>query len=82
MFHSHLLYCSTIISCVSQTALNTITTVKKSHQNYYQILSICAYFSPLPSTQILTFEKILTQAKLLFMRTIAFNYAPRSFTST
>jgi hypothetical protein len=33
-------------------------------------------------SHILPFDKLLTQAKLLFMHSIAFNYAPASFSET
>jgi hypothetical protein len=80
MFHSHLLYCSTITSCGSQTALNKISTLQKKAIRIITKSKASTHTPPLfLNSHILPFEKLLTQGKLLFMHSIAFNYAPTSF---
>jgi hypothetical protein len=82
MFHSHLLYCPIILSCTSQTSLNKISTLQKKAIRIITKSKVSILTSPLfLDTKILPFEKLLTQAKLLFMHFIAYNYASNSFSN-
>ena len=80
MFHPHLLYCSTIISCASQTSLNRISTLQKKAIRIITKSRALSHTDPLfLDTHILPFDKLLTLNKLLFMHSIAYNYTPLSF---
>ncbi len=80
MFHPHLLYCSIIVSCAPQTALNKISTLQKKAIRIITKSKSLAHTPPLfLDTNILPFEKLLTLNKLLFMHTIAYNDAHSSF---
>jgi hypothetical protein len=79
MFHPHLLYCSTIISCAPQTSLNKIFTLQKKAIRITKSRAL-SHTDPLfLNIHILPFDKLLTLNKLLFMHSIAYNYAPLSF---
>jgi hypothetical protein len=80
MFHPHLLYCSIITSCASQTALNKISILQKKAIRIITKSKASAHTAPLfYNNNILPYEKILTLNKHLFMHSIAFGYAPVSF---
>jgi hypothetical protein len=82
MFHSHLLNCPTILSCASQTSLSKISTLRKKAIRIITKSKVSSHTFPLfLDTQIFPFEKLLTQAKLLFMHSIAYNYPPNSFSN-
>ena len=82
-FHSHLLYCTNIYTCTSQT---NITTIFKQQKKAIRILAKADYLEhTAPLFQrlcILPLEKIILQAKTTFMHSIFYNYAPPSFTDT
>jgi hypothetical protein len=83
MFHPHLLYCTIIVSCAPQTALNKISTLQKKAIRIITKSKSLAHTSPLfLDNNILPFEKLLTLNKLLFMHSIAFKYAHSSFSDT
>jgi hypothetical protein len=83
MFHPHLLYCSTIVSCASQTSLNRISTLQKKAIRIITKSKALTHTPPLfLNSHILPFEKLLILNKLLFMHSIAYNYAPTSFNGT
>ncbi len=83
MFHSHLLYCSIITSCASQTYLNKITALQKKAIRIITKSSSSTHTPPLfLRSHILPFDKLLTQSKLLFMHSISYKYAPESFSGT
>ncbi len=74
LFHPHLLYCSIITSCASQSALNKITLLQK------KAIRIITKSKASAHSNILPFDKIVTLNMHLFMHSIAFNYSPPSFT--
>jgi hypothetical protein len=82
-FHSHLIYCTNIFSCTSQT---NITTIFKQQKKAICILAKADYLehtaSLFESLCILPLEKIILQAKATFMHSIFYNYAPPSFNDT
>jgi len=80
LIHSHLTYCSIILSCLSPSNKNKIFKIQ---MKAIRLLtnSICnAHTSPLFSQHhIFTQDKIIKFGKLKFMRTVFNNYAPKSF---
>jgi hypothetical protein len=82
-FHSHLLYCTNIYSCTSQSNINRIFLQQKKAIRIITNSSYNAHTAPLfERLHILPLEKVITQAKLTFMHTIYYEYAPASFTDT
>ena len=82
-FHSHLLYCTNIYSCTSQTNLNKIYMQQKKAIRIITNSSYTAHTGPLfTRLHILPLEQIITQARLTFMHSIYYEYAPHSFTNT
>jgi hypothetical protein len=80
LFHSHLLYCSNIYSCTSLANLNRISILQKISIRIITGSGPYAHTEELfLNNRILTFEKIILLNKLLFMPSIAYNYAPQSF---
>jgi hypothetical protein len=83
LFHSHLLYCSNILSCTSQSNINKILTLQKKAIRVITNSPHSAHTGPLfSSTRILPFDKLLTYNRLLFMHSIAYNYSPKTFNNT
>ena len=82
-FHSHLLYCTNIYSCTSQS---NITSLFKQQKKAIRIISGAAYRDHTAQLfelhNILPLEKIITQAKSTFMHSIFYNHAPPSFEGT
>jgi hypothetical protein len=83
LVHSHLTYCPIILSCTSKSNINRISKIQKkairiiTHSNYND------HTAPLfVRLGILPYEKLIEQAKLLFMHSIEYNYAPRAFSNT
>ncbi len=83
LFHSHLLYCSNIYSCTSLANINRISILQKKS------IRIITGLGPYANTEdlflnnrVLTFENIISLNKLLFVHSIAYNYAPLSFDNT
>jgi hypothetical protein len=82
-FHFHLLYCINIYSCTSQSDINRIFLQQKKAIRIITNSSYNAHTAPLfERLHILPLDKVITQAKLSFMHTIYYEYAPASFTST
>jgi hypothetical protein len=83
LFHSHLLYCTNIVSCASQSNLNRVSLLQ---QKVIRIITKSSYndhTGPLfLASRILTFDKIIQLNKLLFMHSVAHGYAPPSFRDT
>jgi hypothetical protein len=76
MFQPHLLYCSIILSCTSSTALSKISQLQKKSIRIINKSKPSAHTTPLfLDSHILPFEKLVMLNKLLFMHSIAFNYA-------
>jgi hypothetical protein len=77
---SHLNYCPIILSSISQQNFNQIKLIQKKAIRIITRSSYTAHTEPLfAQLQILPNELILKQAKLLFMHSIEYNYAPPSF---
>jgi len=82
-FHSHLLYCTNIYSCTSQNNLNKIFLLQKKAIRIITKSSYTAHTDQLFSKlHILPLDRVITQAKLTFMHSIYYEYAPPSFTTT
>lgn len=80
MIHSHLLYCSIILSCTSVSNLSHIGKLQKKAIRIMTKSKYNTHTGPLfIENRILPFDKLLLQNKLLFFHSIEFNYAPRSF---
>jgi hypothetical protein len=80
LFHSHLLYCTNIYSCTSQANLNRINTLQKKATRIITGSGTFAHTGELfTNSRILPFDKLTSLNRLLFMHSIAFNYAPQSF---
>jgi hypothetical protein len=83
MVHPHLLYCINIYSCTSQANLNRILLLQKKAIRIIAKEAINAHTSPLfKNLGILPFDKLVLQAKLNFMHSIEFSYAPTTFTNS
>jgi hypothetical protein len=83
LFHSHLLYCSNIYSCTSLANLNRISILQKKSIRIITGSGPYAHTEELfLNNRVLTFENIISLNKLLFMHSIAYNYAPLSFDNT
>jgi len=83
LIHSHLNYCPIILNCLSQSNKSKLFKIQKKAIRVITGSVYNAHTGPLfVSQKILPFEKIIKQAKLMFMHSINFNYAPKSFTGT
>jgi hypothetical protein len=83
LFHSHLLYCSNIFGCTSQSNINKILVLQKKAIRIMTMSSYSAHTGPLfLSNNILPFDKLLSFNKLMFMHSVAYNYAPPAFDNT
>jgi hypothetical protein len=81
--HSHLLYCTNIYSCTSQTNINKIFLQQKKAIRIITNSGYTAHTAPLfNSLNILPLAKIITNARLTFMHTVYYGYAPPSFSNT
>jgi len=80
-FHSHLLYCTNIFSCTSQANINKIFMQQKKTIRIITNSSYNAHTAPLfANLNILPQDKVIIQAKLSFMHSVYYEYAPSSFT--
>lgn len=79
-FHSHLLYCSTILGSSTQQNINKVTLAQKKAIRIINFAKYNDHTSPLfIENRILPFEKIIYLQKLLFMHAVHNNYSPPSF---
>ncbi len=77
---SHLNYCPIILSSISQHNFNQIKLIQKKAIRIITDSTYTAHTAPLfDQLQILPYELIIKQAKLLFMHFIEYNYAPPSW---
>ena len=80
LIHSHLLYCPLIYSCTNKTNLEKIFPTQKKALRIATNSKFHDHTAPLFSKhKILSLEKIILQAKLHFMHSINYNYAPPTF---
>jgi hypothetical protein len=83
LFHSHLLYCPTVISCTSNANLDKITKMQKKAIRIISHATYNAHTSPLfAQHQIMPYMSIIKQSKITFMHSYHFNYAPSAFNGT
>ena len=77
---SHLNYCPIILSSISQQNFNQIKLIQKKAIRIITNSTYTAHTAPLfAQLQILPYELVIKQAKLLFMHSIEYSYAPASF---
>jgi hypothetical protein len=80
LVHSHLTYCSSIMSLLT---VKNINKIKKIQKKALRIMDNCAYNAHtnpiLIKHQILPYNLLIKQAQLNFMHSIFHNYAPASF---
>jgi hypothetical protein len=82
-FHSHLLYCTNIYTCTSQTNISKIFMQQKKAIRIISNSSYNAHTAPLLNRlDILPLDKVITKAKLTFMRSVYYGHAPNSFANT
>ena len=80
--HSHLNYCPNILSTNSQQNFNRIKLIQKKAIRIVTNSDYTAHTYPLfAQLQILPYEHIIKQAKLLFMHSVVHNYSPLSFSN-
>ena len=78
--HSHLNYCAIVLSSNSQQNFNRIKLIQKKAIRIVTNSAYTAHTLPLfAQLQILPYEQIIRQAKLLFMHSVEHRYAPISF---
>jgi hypothetical protein len=83
LFHSHLLYCTNIVSCASQSNLNRVSLLQRKAIRIITKSSYNDHTGPLfLSLRILPFDKIIQLNRLLFMHSVTYSYAPLSFHDT
>jgi len=80
LIHSHLNYCPIILSTLSTKNTNKISKIQKKAVRIVTNSKYNAHTTPLFfQHKILPFEKIIKMAKLQFMHSIYYEYAPVSF---
>jgi hypothetical protein len=83
LFHSHLSYCPLIASCTSKANVNKIFKAQKRVIRIITLSGFNDHTDPLFSElNILPYPKMILQAKISFMHSFHFNYAPPSFNDT
>jgi hypothetical protein len=83
LIHSHLSYCPTILNCLSASHKSKLFKLQKKAIRIMTGSTYNAHTLPLfLDHKVLPFDKILKQGKLLFMHSIRYNYAPKSFSRT
>ena len=80
LIHSHLSYCPTVISCLSKNNKAKLFKVQKKALRIITGSKYNAHTTPLfIQHKILPFEKIIKQGNLIFMHSVNYKYAPKSF---
>ena len=83
LIHPHLLYCINILSCTSKSNLSQLQIMQKKAIRIITKSKVNDHTGPLfKANKILPFDLLSLQAKLLFMHSIHYNYAPPSFAGT
>jgi hypothetical protein len=83
LFHSHLLYCINILGCTSQTNINRLTLLQKKAIRIISKAGYNDHTTPLfLENKVLPFDKLIMLHRLLFMHSIAYEYAPPTFNNT
>ena len=80
LIHPHLLYCINILSCTSTKNLMRISKIQKKAIRIVTKSKKYEHTGPIfKAIDVLPFEKLMLQSKLLFMHSIHYGYAPDSF---
>ena len=83
LIHSHLSYCPIILNITSKSNLHKMEKVQKKAIRIITKSAYNAHTQPLFfANNILPLQQIIKQAKLKFMHSINYNYAPSSFNQT
>jgi hypothetical protein len=83
LFHSHLLYCPTVIACTSNANIEKIVKMQKKAIRIISNATYNAHTAPLfTHHNILPYKSIIKQSKLTFMHSYTHNYAPAAFEGT
>ena len=83
LIHPHLLYCLSVYSCTANTNLKRLITLQKKAIRIINHAPSRAHSNPLfISSQILPFDKLIIQSKLMFMHSIEYGYCLPSFLDT
>jgi hypothetical protein len=81
LIHSHLTYCSIIISCSNNNNLKKISMVQKKAIRIIDNKKYNDHTAPIfKKLEILPYDKLIKLAKLKFMHAVTYNYSPTSFT--
>ena len=79
IFHSHLMYCPTILSCSSNSNIEKIFKLQKKVIRIITLSDYNAHTEPLfKSLKILPYHKLIYQANLSLMHSIHFEYSPQA----
>ena len=80
LFHSHLLYCSSIIGCTSNSNIKRICTLQKKAIRTITLSKYNDHTAPIFfNLKILPFNKIIYLQNLKYMHSIVYEYAHVSF---
>jgi hypothetical protein len=80
LFNSHLWYCTNIFSCTSQSNLNRIMVLQKKAIRIVTNSNYNAHTANIfSSLNLLPFDKLVKFRQLIFMHSIKYKYAPKSF---
>jgi hypothetical protein len=83
LIHSHLSYCPIILSCTSITNRKKLFKVQKKAIRIITNSRYNAHTNQLfLDHKILPVEQLFKQGKMLFMHSVYYNYAPKSFRNT
>jgi len=83
VFHSHLLYCSTIVGCASQSNIKRICTLQKKAIRIITSSKYNEHTAPLfHKLKIMPFDCIVQIQNLKHMHSIVYEYAHESFAGT
>jgi len=83
LVHPHLLYCLNIFSCANKSNLKRITILQKKAVRIINKTPRLAHTSTLfVSSEILPFEKLISQAKVTFMHSVEYGYCLPTFSTT
>jgi len=83
LVHSHLTYCPVILNCSSNSNITKLFKLQKKAIRIISNSNYNAHTAPLfLQHKILPIHKIIKQAKLTFMHSVHYNYAPLSFHDT
>jgi hypothetical protein len=79
-FQSHLLYCTNIYTCTSQSNINKIFLQQKKAIRITTNSGYTVHTAPL--FNILPLARIITNARLTLMHSVYYGHAPSSFSNT